>query len=199
MAGGRRSVCVCGGGSVHFCFGADLLGRCRPGRPIPGRRVDAAGQPQRPLRQGAAGRGGAAPSRTTWLPSPAAPAASPSPPQRVGGRSAGGPGTWAPPSHPHSHPHTHPRARTRAPASRAPSLADTPALASLSQPARRAATPPPPRLQPSPRARPRPAAASLWTAPSRPLSQPLGPDPLPLPLLSGRGRSERRPVETRER
>lgn len=129
------------GVAVWFCFGADLPGPCRPGWPILERREDAAGQPQRPLRQGAVGRGGAAPSLATRLPSPAAPAASPSPPQRVGDRSAGGPGTWAPPSHPHSHPHTHPRARTRAPASRALSLADTQALRSPSRPARRAATP----------------------------------------------------------
>lgn len=75
--------------------------------PPAGRRLDAAGQPQRPLRQGAAARGGAAPR----LPAPAAPAASPAPSQPVGGRSAGGPGTWAPPSHPRSHPHTQPHAR----------------------------------------------------------------------------------------
>ncbi|XP_034500108.1 vegetative cell wall protein gp1-like [Ailuropoda melanoleuca] len=161
------------GVSVRFCFPADSRGPCRPGGPILERMEDAVGQPQRPLRQGAVGRGGAAPSRATWLPSPAAPAASPSPPQPVGGRSAGGPGTWAPPSHPHSHPHTHPRARTRAPSSRALSLADTQALRSpRSHPAGQ--RPP----QPSPRARPRQAAASLWTAPPRPPSQPPGPDPL---------------------
>lgn len=80
---------------------------------------------------GGAGRCGARPGdlpRVPWRPQPLPP------PQPVGGRSSGGPGTWAPPSHPHSYTHTHPRARTRAPASRALSLADTQTLTSRSWP-----------------------------------------------------------------
>ena len=125
-------------------------------------RAARSGEPQRPLRQGAVGLGGAAPSPEPWLPPPAA-RSLPSP-QPAGGRRTGGPGTWAPPSHPHSH--THPR-RTRA-----PSPAETQALARPSAAVRRAAT-----LPPSPGSRPWQAAASPQTAPSRPPSEPPGPDP----------------------
>lgn len=114
----------------------------RPARPRPAqpaRGEDAARQLQRPLRQAEVGRGGAAPSPEPRLP-PGAARSLPLAPQPVGGRSPGGPGTWAPPSHPPSHSHTAARTHPLA-ASRAPSLADTPGPASVSGPARRARTP----------------------------------------------------------
>lgn len=87
--------------------------------------------------------------------------------------------------------HTHPRARTRAPGSRALSLADTQALGSPSQAARRAATPSCPA--------PGPALGKQLLL-SEQLLRGLRRSHLwPLLLLLGRGRTKRCPVETRER
>ena len=62
------------------------------------------------------GRRGGEVRRRAWRPGSRPPGARslPPPPQPVGGRSSGGPGTWAPPSHPHSHTDTHPRAHAPA-------------------------------------------------------------------------------------
>lgn len=89
---------------------------------------------------GGAGRCGARPGdlpRVPWRPQPLPP------PQPVGGRSSGGPGTWAPPSHPHSYTHTHTPARTHPRACIPCSLPGrhTDAHESLLAPARRTATP----------------------------------------------------------
>lgn len=105
-----------------------------PSRPRPERSEDAARQPQRPLRQEAAGRGGAAPDRATCLVSPGA--RSLSLPRSLSAAAARAGRARGRLRHTltHTHTHTHPRARTRAPASRALSLADTQTLTSRSWP-----------------------------------------------------------------
>ena len=136
---------------------------------------------------GGAGRCGARPGdlpRVPWRPQPLPP------PQPVGGRSSGGPGTWAPPSHPHSYTHTHTRAH--APARLHPVLSPWPTHRRsrvAPGPGPQDSDPPPPRL----RARPRPAAPALQTAPRARGSQPPGPTLWPLLLLSALGNSPEAP------
>lgn len=144
-----------------------------PPAPRPGRRDDAARQPQRPLRQGAAGRGGAARGLATWLASPSRPQPPPSLPRSLSAAAA-----WAGRARGrlrHTLPHTH---------SHIPARTHPRACISCSFPGRHSGAHEsllarPPGRDPCTQAQGPPLASRRFSPPgsSRPRSQPPGPDP----------------------
>ncbi|XP_054941146.1 splicing factor 3B subunit 4-like [Physeter macrocephalus] len=177
-----------GTGDVLFCSGAGFPESLQS-------PAGSAGRTQRGSRSGLCvkGRRGGEVRRRAWRPGSSPPGARslPPPPQPVGGRSSGGPGTWAPPSHPHSHTDTHPRAH-------APARLHLVLFAWRTHrrsgvvPCQPAGQRPPP---PCPRARPPSAAASLQTAP-RGLGQSPGPDPLATAATVGTWTQQEAPAKT---
>lgn len=162
-----------------------------PSRPRRERIEDAARQPQRPLRQEAAGRGGAAPGRATSLVSPGARSLPlPRSLSAAAARAGRARGRLR-----HTLTHTHIHTRAHAPARLHPVLSPWPTHRRsrvAPGPGPQGSDPPPPRL----RARPRPAAPALQTAPRARGSQPPGPTLRPLLPLSALGNSPEAPGQS---